>query len=100
VSWYRGTIIKNNANEGFVIMPVDRVQTGLRVDKALLKVMKGLAEYMDMSLADLIEGLLLHSLEGKVAIHEADTLTAIENLRQVYGLELTAADSHKNPEPD
>ena len=81
-------------------MPVDRVQTGLRMDKSLLKVMKGLAEYMDMSLADLIEGVLLHALEGKAAIHDGDALAAIENLRKVYGLELTAADAHKNPEPD
>lgn len=81
-------------------MPVERVQTGLRMDKALLKVMKGVAEYMDMSLADLIEGLLLHALEGKAAIRDEDALAAIENLRKVYGLELTAGDAHKNPESD
>lgn len=81
-------------------MPVDRVQTGLRMDKSLLKVMKGVAEYMDISLADLVEGLLLHALEGKTAIADAETLTAIERLRTVYGLELTSADAHKNPEPD
>jgi len=81
-------------------MAVDRIQTGLRMDKSLLKVMKGVAEYMDMSLADLIEGILLHALEGKPAIHNPDALSAIENLRKVYGLELTAADAHQHPEPD
>jgi len=70
------------------------------MDKSLLKVMKGVAEYMDLSLADLVEGLLLHSLEGKAAIHDKAALAAIQNLREVYGLELTAADAHKNPEPD
>ena len=79
-------------------MAVERTQTGIRMDKTLLKVLKGLAEYLDMSLADLLEGLLLHALEGKAAITDEATLGAIERLRQVYGLELTAADSHTHPE--
>ena len=81
-------------------MPVERIQTGLRMDKTLLKVLKGLAEYFDMSLADLIEGLLLHALDGKAAIDDPKTFEAIEQLRSVYGLELTAADSHSHPESD
>ena len=80
-------------------MTVDRTQTGIRMDKTLLKVLKGLAEYLDMSLADLLEGLLLYALEGKVAITDEATLEAVDRLRHVYGLELTSADSHKNPEP-
>jgi len=80
-------------------MAVDRIQTGLRMDKTLLKVLKGFAEYMDLSLADLVEGLLLHALEGKAAIADQSKLDAIDQLRRVYGLELTAADSHKNPDP-
>jgi len=79
-------------------MAVDRIQTGLRMDKTLLKVLKGLAEYKDMSLADLSEGLLLHALEGKSAITDASTLEVITQLRRIYGLELTAADSHKQPD--
>jgi len=70
------------------------------MDKTLLKVLKGLAEFKDMSLADLVEGLLLHSLEGAAAISDESTLEAIEQLRHVYGLELTAADSHKQPDND
>jgi len=79
-------------------MPVERIQTGLRMDKTLLKVLKGLAEYKDMSLADLVEGLLLHGLEGKVAISDKTTLDTIDRLRDVYGLELTSVDSHQNPD--
>ena len=78
----------------------DRTQTGLRMDRTLLKVLKGLAEYLDMSLADLVEGVLLHSLEGKSAIHDQKTLEAIDQLRGVYGLQLTAADSHNHPDID
>lgn len=77
----------------------DRIQTGLRMDRTLLKVLKGLAEYQDMSLADLTEGLLLHALEGKAAINDERTLHTIEQLRTVYGLVLTSEDSHENPEP-
>ena len=67
------------------------------MDRSLAKVLKGLAEYLDLSLADLVEGLLLHSIEGKAAITDRSTLDAIEQLRGVNGLALTAADSHQNP---
>ena len=78
----------------------DRIQTGLRMDRTLVKVLKGLAEYLDLSLADLVEGLVLHSLEGRSAIADDSTLQAIGQLRAVYGLELTAADSHQHPDID
>ena len=57
-------------------MTVERTQTEIRMDRTLLKVLKGLAEYLDMSLADLLEGLLLHALDGKAAITDEDTLPA------------------------
>lgn len=72
---------------------VERVQTGVRLEKRLLKVLKGLAEYLEMSLGDLLEGIVLHAFEGKSPFG-ADTLAAIEQLRRVYGLDLGAADSH------
>lgn len=73
---------------------VVRTQTGVRLEKSLLKVLKGLAEYCDMSLGDLLEGIVLHSFEGKPAFSEA-TLSAIQELKKVYNCSLTAADSHK-----
>lgn len=76
------------------MVPVERVQTGLRIERNLLKVLKGLAEYLDMSLADLIEGVMLHVLEGK-APFSPDVLAAVDQLKAVYGLTLTAADAHQ-----
>ena len=73
---------------------VERIQTGVRMEKRLVKVMKGTAEYLDMSLGDLIEGIVLHAFEGR-APFEARTLRKIDQLRDVYGLELEAADSHR-----
>ena len=73
---------------------VERVQTGVRLEKRMLKVLKGLAEYLDLSLGDLLEGVVLHAFEGK-APFGADTRRKIEQLRQVYGLDLTAEASHK-----
>jgi len=72
---------------------IERVQTGVRVEKRILKVLKGLAEYLDISLGDLIEGVVLHAFEGKAPFSEA-TLAQIAKLKSVYGLELTAADAH------
>lgn len=73
---------------------IERTQTGVRMEKSLLKVLKGLAEYCDLSLGDLLEGIVLHSFEGKPPFSK-DTREAIERLKQVYGCKLTAADSHK-----
>lgn len=73
---------------------VDRVQTGVRLERRLLKVMKGVAELHDLSLGDLIEGVMLHAFEGK-APFGPQTLDRIAQLKIVYGLDLTAADSHR-----
>ena len=73
---------------------VERVQTGVRLEKSLLKVLKGTAEYCDITLGDLLEGILLHVFEGKTPFSET-TLKAIAKLKKVYGCELTAADSHQ-----
>ena len=72
---------------------IERIQTGLRLEKRLLKVLKGLAEHLDISVAELIEGIALHSFEGK-APFSAQTISKIDQLKSVYDLDLTAADSH------
>jgi hypothetical protein len=72
---------------------IDRVQTGLRIEKRLLKVMKALAEHLEISVAELIEGMALHAFEGKAPFSPA-TIKKIDQLRDVYELDLTAEDSH------
>jgi len=73
---------------------VERVQTGIRMEKSLLKVLKGLAELKDMTLGDLLEGIVLHAFEGKAPFSDA-TIKEIEKLRSIYGLMLRASDSHQ-----
>ena len=73
---------------------VQRVQTGVRLERRLVKVLKAVAEYHDMSLGDLLEGIVLHAFEGRAPFSE-ESLAVIETLRGVYGLDLTAADSHQ-----
>ena len=73
---------------------IDRVQTGLRIEKRLLKVLKGLAEHLDMSVAEVIEGIALHAFENKAPFSE-ETLSKIAQLKSVYDLDLTATDSHQ-----
>ena len=73
---------------------VQRAQTGMRMETSLLKVLKGLAEYTDLSLGDLLEGIVLHSFEGK-APFSPETRAVIDKLKSVYGCTLTAADSHQ-----
>jgi hypothetical protein len=73
---------------------VERVQTGLRIEKRMLKVLKGLAEYHDMSLGDLVEGIVLHAFEGKSAFGE-ESLARIQDLKRIYGMELAVKDAHR-----
>lgn len=72
---------------------VERVQTGVRIEKNLLKVLKAVAELKDLSLGDLLEGIVLHAFEGKAPFSK-ETLRQIEQFRKIYGLTLTATDSH------
>lgn len=71
-----------------------RVQTGLRLEKRLLKVLKGLAEYHDMTLGDLLEGIVLHVFEGKAPFGQ-ESLERIKRLKEIYELDLTSKDAHK-----
>ena len=73
---------------------VDRVQTGVRIEKRLLKVLKAIAEQKDMTLGDLLEGIVLHAFEGK-APFSPDSLKEIEQFKKLYGLTLRASDSHR-----
>jgi hypothetical protein len=73
---------------------VSRTQTGVRLDSSLLKVLKGLAEYTDLTLGDLLEGIVLHAFEGK-APFSAEAQEVIVKLKAVYGCELSASDSHR-----
>jgi hypothetical protein len=73
---------------------VERVQTGVRLEKRLLKVLKALADYHDLSLGDLLEGIVLHSFEGKAPFGE-ESLAKIAELKRVFGLTLDASHSHR-----
>src|SRR5438874_7532943 len=72
---------------------VERVQTGVRMEKRMLLVLKALAGALDMTFGDLLEGIVLHAFEGK-APFGPETLAKIEALRAVYHFDLAAADSH------
>jgi hypothetical protein len=73
---------------------VERTQTGVRMEKRLLKVLKAFAEYHDMTLGDLLEGIVLHAFEGKCPFQK-ESLKKIAEIKRVYGLELDAAASHR-----
>jgi predicted DNA-binding ribbon-helix-helix protein len=73
---------------------VTRTQTGVRMERRILKVLKALAEYKNMSLGDLLEGIVLHAFEGK-APFSAATLRKIADLKSIYELDLDAGSSHR-----
>ncbi len=78
---------------------LERTQTGVRILTPLLKVLKALAEKKDMSLGDLLEGIVLHAFDGKQPF-SSDTLSVIVKLKDIYDCRLTSADSHLHPDKD
>jgi len=75
------------------MIEVERVQTGVRMEERLLKVLKALAELKDLSLGDLLEGIVLHAFEGKAPFSK-ESLAQIRELKKIYGMTLQASDSH------
>ena len=87
-------MVHSKQRGGHAPREIERVQTGVRMEKRILKVLKALAELHDMTLGDLIEGIVLHAFEGKAPFSSA-TLRKVKALKAVYGLDLTARDSHQ-----
>ena len=73
---------------------IQRVQTGVRIEKRMLKVLKALAEVHDITLGDLLEAIVLHSFEGKSPFHD-EGLQKIAALKEVYGMDYNATTSHR-----
>ena len=75
-------------------LKIERIQTGMRIERRIVKVLKALAEYLDMTLGDLIEGIVLHVFEGKLPFNDT-TIKKIAEIKKVYDLDLDSSHSHK-----
>ena len=76
---------------------LERVQTGVRIEKRLLKVLKGLAEYHDVPLCELMELLFLKALESDCShISGSGCKEQIEKLKEIYNLDLDLEDYLNN----
>lgn len=73
---------------------VERVQTGVRMEKRMVKVLKALAEYHDLSLGELLEGIVLHAFENRAPFGD-ESLALIAKLKDVYGMDYGAEASHR-----
>src|SRR5277367_3994862 len=88
LSCYCGTLVP------MLNLEIQRVQTGVRLEKRLLKVLKAFAEYKDLTLGDLLEGIVLHAFDGK-APFSPESLRKIAELKSIYELDLDARASHR-----
>ena len=93
------TELKHPATADQPALRVVRVQTGVRIEKRLLKVLKALAELFEISLGDLLEGIVLHAFEGKSPFDE-ETQQRIATLKEIYDLDYDASHSHRLFEDD
>ncbi len=78
---------------------VERVQTGVMLEKRMLKVLKAVAEYHDISLGELLEGVILHAFDGTCAFGKP-SLKLISDLKKVYHLDLDSRASHRLTEQE
>jgi hypothetical protein len=86
--WYICTMVPTDR------LVIQRVQTGVRLEKRLLKVLKAFAEYHDLTLGDLLEGIVLHAFDGKCPFSE-ESRRRIQELKNFYGLDLDSSASHR-----
>ena len=64
------------------------------MERRILKVLKALAELHDMTLGDLLEGIVLHAFDGKLPFGE-ESRKKIADLKRIYQLDLDASASHR-----
>lgn len=91
LSMYFGTLVHMNDDPR---LQIERVQTGVRMEKRILKVLKAFAEYHDMTLGDVLEGIVLHAFDGKTPFSPA-SLEKIRDLKKFYELDLDSGASHR-----
>jgi hypothetical protein len=91
VPWYFGILVQMNDDRR---LEIERVQTGVRMEKRILKVLKAFAEYHDMTLGDVLEGIVLHAFDGKTPFSPA-SLEKIRELKKFYELDLDSTASHR-----
>lgn len=65
---------------------VERVQTGMRMEKRMVKVLKAMAEYHDIPLGVLLERIVLHSFENKPVFSE-ESLEKVKAIKEVYDMD-------------
>jgi hypothetical protein len=58
-------------------------------------VLKGLAEYLDLSLGDLLEGIVLHAFDGKPSPFNADLQERIKALKEIYNMDYDSSAAHQ-----
>lgn len=72
---------------------IERIQTGVRMERRIVSVLKAAADLHSITLGDLLEGIVLHVFEGKLPFSK-ESLEKILALKEVFGLDLDASDSH------
>src|SRR6202041_4051481 len=87
---YYGTLVRMVDDQKLV---VERVQTGVRIEKRILKVLKAFGEYHDLTLGDVLEGIVLHAFDGKTPFSPA-SLERIRDLKRFYNFDVDATPSH------
>lgn len=78
------------------VLEVERVQLGVRLEKRMVKVLKAVAEYFDVTLTELLESIILHSFEGGGAnAFMDDVIPKINEFKKIYGMDYGVHDNFR-----
>ncbi len=73
---------------------IQRVQTGVRLEKKMLKVLKGLAEHQDLSVGQMLELILMHAFENRPCFGRGN-MKIVKDLKRIYKLNYSVSDFKK-----
>jgi hypothetical protein len=76
-------------------LAIERVQLGIRMEKRLVKVLKALAEAIDMTLTEMLEDIVLHALEGHSTFDAPEVLEMVKDFKRLYGMNYRIHDNYR-----
>jgi hypothetical protein len=81
-------------------LAIERIQLGVRLEKRMVKVLKALAEKGDVTLAELLEDIILHALDGHSTFDHPDDRAMIAQIKQFYGMDYDTHASYRFKEAE
>ena len=85
-------ISSEKSSNSFALM--SREQLGVQMERRMAKVLRALAEYLDLTFGDILDAIVLYALENKPPF-SSTTLEQIAQLKEIYGMDYGPQAGHR-----